>query len=492
MMMTDDGIKFVDTTIRDGHQSLWAESMTTGMMLPVAEAMDRAGFDAIELISSSHLKKCVRELKEDPWARVKLVSQRITRTPLRLNAGRFSAFDITPRSMYRLFMERMAANGIREARISEEWNELEGWEWKTKVSRDVGINPVLNIIYSVSPKHTDEYFAERTRQAASLKVNRLCLKDPGGLLTPERVQTLVPIMFANADGIPIELHTHCTTGLGPLCCLEAVKLGIKIVNTALPPLADGSSNPSLFNVAKNLRVLGYKPLIDEGILKPVSDHFTYIAKREGFPIGEPVEYDYSQYQHQVPGGMISNLRFQLRKVGMEKKIDQALEETMRVRAELGYPIMVTPLSQFVGSQAAINIIVGDRYKEVTDQIIQYALGYWGKEGAELMDPAVKGKIMDRPRAKEWAAWQPPEPTVAELRKKMNAENVSDEEFLLRWNLNVDEIDAMRAAGAPKEYLTARQPLVNLIDALSKRKDYRQIVIQKGKMVVSLNRSTPAS
>ena len=490
--MSTEGIQFVDTTIRDGHQSLWAENMTTGMMLPVAEAMDRAGFDAIELISSSHLKKCVRELKEDPWARVKLMSERITRTPLRLNAGRFSAFDLTPRSMYRLFMERMAANGIREARISEEWNELEGWTWKIAVARDVGINPVPNIIYSVSPKHTDEYFAERTRQAASLKVNRLCLKDPGGLLTPERVQTLVPIMFGNANGIPIELHTHCTTGLGPLCCLEAVKLGIKIVNTALPPLADGSSNPSLFNVARNLRALGYRTLIDEEILKPVSEHFTQIAKREGFPIGEPVEYDYSQYQHQVPGGMIANLRFQLRKVGVEHKIDEALRETMRVRAELGYPIMVTPLSQFVGSQAAINVIVGERYKEVTDQIIQYALGYWGREGAELMDPQVKAKILDRPRAKEWAGWQPPEPSIAEIRKKMNAEQVSDEELLLRWNLSVDEIQAMRTAGAPKEYLTSRQPLVNLIDALSKRKGYRQIVIQKGDMLLSLNRGAPAS
>jgi len=489
--VTADGIRFVDTTIRDGHQSLWAENMTTGMMLPVAEALDRAGFDAIELISSSHLKKCVRELKEDPWARVRLVSQRITRTPLRLNAGRFSAFDLTPRSMYRLFMERMAANGIREARISEEWNELEGWAWKVEVARDVGINPVPNIIYSVSPKHTDEYFAERTRQAASLKVNRLCLKDPGGLLTPERVQTLVPIMFQNANGIPVELHTHCTTGLGPLCCLEAVKLGIKIVNTALPPLADGSSNPSLFNVAKNLRALGYKTLIDEELLKPVSEHFTYIAKREGFPIGAPVEYDYSQYQHQVPGGMISNLRFQLRKVGMEHKIDEALAETMRVRAELGYPIMVTPLSQFVGSQAAINVIVGERYQEVTDQIIQYALGYWGKEGAELMAPEVKARITDRPRAKELAEWQPPEPTVAEIRKKMDAEHVSDEELLLRWNLGVDEIEAMRAAGAPKEYLTARLPLVNLLDSLSKRTEYRQIVIQKGDMVLSLQKDVAA-
>jgi oxaloacetate decarboxylase alpha subunit len=159
---------------------------------------------------------------------------------------------------------------------------------------------------------------------------------------------------------------------------------------------------------------------------------------------------------------------------MEKKIDQALEETMQVRAELGYPIMVTPLSQFVGSQAAINVIVGERYKEVTDQIIQYALGYWGREGAELMEPAVKAKILDRPRAKEWAERQPPEPTVQELRKKMNAEGVSDEEFFAL-NLNIDEIATMRAAG-PKEYYRA-PALVNLIDALSAQR-LRQIVIQR--------------
>ena len=432
--MTTDGIKFVDTTIRDGHQSLWAENMTTGMMLPVAEAMDRAGFDAIELISSSHLKKCVRELKEDPWARVKLVSERITRTPLRLNAGRFSAFDITPRSMYRLFMERMAANGIREARISEEWNELEGWTWKCKVARDVGINPVPNIIYSVSPKHTDEYFAERTRQAASLNVNRLCLKDPGGLLTPERVQTLVPIMFANANGIPIELHTHCTTGLGPLCCLEAVKLGIKIVNTALPPLADGSSNPSLFNVAKNLRALGYKTLIDEEILKTGVGPFH--LHRQTRRVSHRRAGGIRLFSVSASGARRHDFKSALPtpKSRHGKQDRPGARRNQRVRAELGYPIMVTPLSQFVGSQAAINVIVGERYKEVTDQIIQYALGYWGKEGAELMAPEVKAKILDRPRAKEWAAWQPPEPTVAELRKKMNAENVSDEEFLLRWNL----------------------------------------------------------
>ena len=252
-------IRFVDTTIRDGHQSLWAENMTTGMMLPIAKNLDDAGFEGIELISGSHLKKTVRELKEDPWERVRLVAKIITKTPLRLIAGRVNTFEYNPPSMYRLFVERMFANGIKEARISDEWNDYEGWKFRVGECHRAGMKSILNLIYSVSPKHSDEYFALRTRQAASLKPYRLCLKDPGGLLTPERMETLVPIIFKNANGIPVELHTHCTTGLGPLCCIKGMELGIRSINTALPPLADDSSNPSLFNVAKNARALGYQP-----------------------------------------------------------------------------------------------------------------------------------------------------------------------------------------------------------------------------------------
>ena len=482
-----DTIRFVDTTLRDGHQSLWAENMTTGMMLPIAKRLDQAGFEGIELISGSHLKKTVRELKDDPWERVRLVAKEITKTPLRVIAGRVNTFEYNPPSMYRLFMERMAANGIREARISEEWNEFSGWKFKVGVAHDVGMRAIINLIYSVSPKHTDEYFAERTRQAASLKPYRLCLKDPGGLLTPERMQALVPIIFKNANGIPIELHTHCTTGLGPLCCLEAMKLGIRSLNTAIPPLADDTSNPSLFNVAKNARALGYKTEIDEEVLKPVLQHFTAIAKREGFTIGAPVEYDYSQYLHQVPGGMLSNLRHQLRKVGMEHKFPEALEEAIRVRAEFGYPIMVTPLSQYVGSQAAINVIVGERYKEVTDQVIKYALGHTGAEGARDMDPTVKEKILDRPRAKEWAQWKPEDITVEEMRRRLDATGVSDEDLLLRWIIGKEDIDAMRANPRPLEYLNSEQPLVNLLQELSKRAEYSQIHVRKPGLLITLEK-----
>jgi oxaloacetate decarboxylase alpha subunit len=455
-------IRFVDTTIRDGHQSLWAESMTTGMMLSVADRLDAAGFDAIELLSGSHVKKAVRELKEDPWERIRLVASRVTRTPLRVIVGRVKTFEFNPRCMQYLFVKCMADAGIRQARISDEWNNLEGWKLKVGLCREVGLEPVLNLIYSVSPKHTPEYYAERTRQAASLGVPRLCLKDPGGLLTPDTTRALVSVILENANGIPVEIHSHCTTGLGPLNCLEAIELGITIVNTALPPLADGSSLPSLFNVAENARALGHEPAIDLEGLRSVSEQLTRIAEREGFPIGRPAEYRYAQYLHQIPGGMISNLGHQLRVVGLGDRLAEALTETTRVRRDLGYPIMVTPLSQFVGSQAAINVIAGEPYKEVTDQVIKYALGQFGREAAEAMDPDVRDKVLARPRARELAAWEPEELSLEEMRARFGGPGTSDEELMLRWLLTEEEIAAMRAAPPPSEYTLARHPLVTLV------------------------------
>src|SRR3954454_9347522 len=480
-------IHFVDTTIRDGHQSLWAERMSTGMMLPIAKNLHDAGFLAIELLSGSHIKKAVRELREDPWERIKRVCALWPDTPMRLIAGRVNTFAFDPPVMYELFMARMAANGVRQARISEPWNDLPGWTHRLNVARKSGMDPLINLIYTVSPIHTDDYYAERCRQAVTLKPFRLCLKDPGGLLTPERTRTLVPVVLANSGGIPVELHSHCTTGLGPLVALEAVKLGIRIVNTGIPPLADGSALPSVFNVAHNWRALGYKPVINEELLHPVSEHLYAVAKREGFPLGVPAEYDEATYQHQVPGGMISRPGHQLRQVGKEAQLAAALVETRRVRVELGYPIMVTPLSQFVGSQAAINVIVGERYKEVTDQVIRYALGHFGEEAVTAMDQEVRAKILDRPRAKEIMAQTRTHPTMADMRRDLDAATVSDEELLLRWLLTKEDIAAMRAAGAANEYTTARHPLVKLMADLTQRADCNLIQVSKPGFALTLER-----
>jgi oxaloacetate decarboxylase alpha subunit len=243
-------------------------------------------------------------------------------------------------------------------------------------------------------------------------------------------------------------------------------------------LADGSSNPSVFNVAMNARALGYKTLLDEAPLRAVAKFLTACAKQESLPIGRTPEYDYGQYVHQIPGGMISNLRYQLRRVGMEDKIDQTLEEAARVRAEFGYPIMVTPLSQFVGSQAAINVIIGERYKEVTDQTIEYAMGIWGKEGAALMDPNVKENVLNRPRAKEIAQRPHPTDSLQDLRRKYGGAGVSDEEVLLRFFSSKDDVDRMHAAGPARTYGTGGNPLLNLVAELSKQTERNSVFIQK--------------
>jgi oxaloacetate decarboxylase (Na+ extruding) subunit alpha len=211
-----------------------------------------------------------------------------------------------------------------------------------------------------------------------------------------------------------------------------------------------------------------------------------VARREGLPVGRPVEYDESQYAHQVPGGMISNMRHQLKIVGLEHKMEAALEEAGRVRAEFGYPIMVTPLSQYVGTQAAINVIVGERYREVPDQVIQYALGIWGKEGAELMDPQVKDKILSRPRAREWKQWEQPEPTLQEVRQKYGV-NLSDEDLILHYFAGEDYVKALPNGGKPREYLDATQPLVKLIEQISKRKESHQVFIKQPEFTLRMAR-----
>src|SRR5262245_5078452 len=462
--------------------------MTTGMMLPIVENIDRAGFEGMELLSSAFFKKCVRDLKDDLWERARLVAKLVKRTPLRsIRTRSMLAFQITPPAITDLWLERLAANGITELRTSDPSNTPKCWAEAIRTANRVGLKTILNIIYSISPKHSDAYFADRFREAARLKPYRLCLKDPGGLLTPDATRRLVPILLREANETPVEFHTHCNTGLGTLCCLEAIKLGITSINTAIPPLADASSNPSVFNVAMNARALGYRPAIDESAIKPVRDHFTAIAKQENLPIGQPLEYDAFHPLHQVPGGMISNFRFQLSNLGKLEKLPEVLEEVTRVRAEFGYPIMVTPYSQFFGVQAAINIMVGERYKEVTDEVLLYALGLWGEEEAESIEPNLRDTLLQRPRAKELSKLKAPEMTRQEFRDKFGGAGVSDDEAILRYFAGEDYVTAMKAAGPQREYASSKSPLSMLIEQLTKRKNSRQIYIRHGNMTVRLEK-----
>jgi oxaloacetate decarboxylase alpha subunit len=291
----------------------------------------------------------------------------------------------------------------------------------------IGMRTVVSLIYSISPRHTDEYFVQKAGEAAAIRPYRICFKDVGGILTPERARVLIPKILAAAGEVPVEFHGHCCTGMGSTCILVAAECGIRSIHTGIPPLAEGNAQPSIFSSVRNLSELGYDCAIDLQSVRRASKKLYAIAHRHRYPIGAPLELDYRQYQHQTPGGMISHLAFQLEKIGQEAKLPEVLAETARVRADLGYPIMVTPLSQFVGSQAAIHIITGQRYESVTDEVIRYAQGYYGEEAIEVMDPDIRRRILDRKRAEELAKKNElPDVTLDELRTRYG--NVTDEEL----------------------------------------------------------------
>lgn len=463
-----DEIRFVDTTIRDGQQSLWATGMRGAWMLPVMERLDGAGFDAIEIHANSFEKKMVRELLEDPFERLRALRRLAPQTPLRIIRGRYlNSFQITPRPLEKLWYETIAGIGIDEVRTSDSSNNPDGWRDHVEMAREAGVRTILNLIFSISPRHTDEYYAQKAREAAALRPYRICLKDPGALLTPARVQTLVPLVLANVGDIPVEFHTHCNTGLGSVTTLEAIKLGIRIVNTAIPPMAEGSSNPSTFTVARNARTLGYATAIDEELLRPIEPHFREIAAREGLPVGTPAEYDEAHYIHQVPGGMISNLRFQLGQAGLGDRLQAVLEEIGRVRADFGYPIMVTPYSQFMGAQAVMNVMSGERYRNVSDEIIHYALGHWGTDERDAMDPDVRDRVLDRPRARQLAKSPPEEIGLDEVRRRNGGPGVGDEELLLRIFTDEESVSRMRAAAGRPGGSVGSGGVTGLIEELSR-------------------------
>lgn len=481
-------VELIDTTFRDGSQSLWAMGLTTGMMEAVAADMDQAGFAVMDMPATGPVfKKLLREYKENPWDTMRMLARLLPNTPKTAMAGAFiSPFEKPPPlALIRLFYARLVEIGVlNRVQVTGNTTDQLSRTFPTLLPlfRELGLQIFVCLSYSVSPRHTDEYYARKTREAVQHKPDGIILKDQGGLLTPDRTRTLVPVMLENAGGLPLEIHSHCTTALAPLCYLEALALGVGRFHTAVPPLANGPAQPSVFNIAGNARLMGHTTAIDEERLRSVAARLTLIARREDLPIGTPLEYDKAQFIHQVPGGVISNLQHQLKLLRMEDRLDDVIQESVQVRKDLGYPIMITPHSQFVVSQAAVNVALGERYKEVLDEIIQFALGVYGDEdaGVPWMDPNVKDRILSHPRAKDLAGRAPAQPTLDEVRQKLGGPGVSDEELLLRYIMKGDaEIQAMRAAGPPRRYPSGPTPLLALLEEASNNPNVRYLQVEKG-------------
>lgn len=482
-------ISFVDTTLRDGHSSLWAMGMRTGMMVPIAEQIDEVGFTAIEVFGSGQFKKMTRELRENPWERLQMMSERVRKAPLAfMMLPSVIVFEIPSLPILEMYVERLAANGIRRIQLMESSNDFDNRipQLVTKM-KQLGLEVVLALVYSISPKHSDAYYAAKAAEAVALGPNAIYIKDPAGLLTGERTRTLVPAVLGAAGSVPVEFHSHCTTGLAPSVYMDAIRLGIRTIHTAMPPLANGSSQPSLFNVAQNAAILGYEPDVDLEKAQPISRFLTEIARRENLPIGVPLEYDVAQYEHHVPGGVISHLRHHLTQMGVVDRLREVLAEVGRVRAELGYPIMVTPFSQFVCTQATLNVLSGERYRQVPDEVIQLVMGHWGKEAAQDVDPDVRDRILNAPRARHFRAWTPPETSVEEARQRLGGPGVTDDELVLRLISPLADVEAMHAAGPARMYSVTETPMEKLVAELLKRTEFQQISIRSGSDAMSFRK-----
>ena len=403
-------VRLIDVTLRDAHQCLWATRMTTAMMKDIAPRLDRAGFEAIDLVGGAVFDVCVRFLREDPWERMRILNSWVTETPLIIHTRGQSlfTFEFFADDVVELAAQRFAANGMRYHTVYDALNDIRNLEIPIRAARSHGIYTVPGLVYTVSPVHTDEYYARKTQELLTIGVDAVFLKDPSGLLTPERAATLIPAMKAVIGNVPLQLHSHCLSGLGPYAALQAVEHGVDSVHTATSTLANAASHPPTELFTRNCRRRGYAVVIDLDIITEVAERLAYIAEREGKPTGAPLEYDEFHFHHQVAGGMISNLHVQLETVGLQDRMEEILEEAGRVRADLGYPIVVSPFAQYIVTQSVLNVMAQDQGRErfgtVPDEVRLYVRGGYGEIAGDiepnLYDRITRGEapIEDRPGA----------------------------------------------------------------------------------------------
>lgn len=438
-------IRVIDTTLRDAHQCLWATRMRTEHMLPILPLVDQTGFESVDLMGAIQFDVCVRYLKEDPWERVRLVHQGAPRTRFRslIRSKNIVSFDFLPDDVISLWVERLYANGFRVIGSFDGLNDVDNIVDGLNQAKRLGAYTFGALSFCESPLHTDEYYV-KTAQALIKRadVSAIMLKDAGGLLTVDRIRTLIPALRKVVVNRPIELHSHCLTGLAPLVYLEGVKLGCDQLHLSISPLANGAAQPAVQTVVRNLREDGFNVAINDDNIDRIGEHFRDIAQREKKPVGVPVEFDAFHYKHQMPGGMLSNFREQLKTAGLSHKFHELLEECARVRQELAWPIMITPFSQFVGTQAALNILHGERYAIVPDEVKKYVLGYFGKLLGPV-DPNVMDRIVGNGSANIPLHPKPLEPIIPTMRQRYSRS--SDDELLLRVMFAGNQVDEMKAA-----------------------------------------------
>ncbi|WP_414470410.1 sodium-extruding oxaloacetate decarboxylase subunit alpha [Methanobacterium sp. ACI-7] len=387
-------IKIIETAFRDAHQSLLATRMRTRDMLPIAEEMDKVGYFSLESWGGATFDTCIRYLNEDPWERLRELKEHVKKTPLQmlLRGQNLVGYKHYPDDIVREFVEKSYENGIDVFRIFDALNDIRNMEYAIKVAHEQDAHVQGVISYTVSPYHTLEKYVEFAKELEALGCDSVAIKDMAGLISPHDTYELIKALKEQTDLI-VNLHCHCTSGMTPMSYYAACEAGVDLLDTAISPLSWGASQPPTESMVAALQGTPYDTELDLKALNNIKKYFEEIRKKYSSiidPISEQIDTDVLIYQ--IPGGMLSNFVSQLKEQNALDKYEEVLEEVPRVRKDLGYPPLVTPTSQIVGIQAVMNVLGGERYKNVTKEVKEYLRGYYGRPPAPV-DENIRKQII---------------------------------------------------------------------------------------------------
>lgn len=382
-------IQFTETVLRDGQQSLIATRMPTSDMLPILKTMDQAGYHALEMWGGATFDACLRFLNEDPWERLRAIRKEVKKTKLQmlLRGQNLLGYKNYADDVVADFVTKSVENGIDILRLFDALNDVRNLETAIRTTKAAGGHCQTAISYTTSQIHTVDYFVDLANKMADLGADSICIKDMAGVLTPQTGYELV-CRIKDAVDLPLEVHTHATSGIAEMTYLKVAEAGADIIDTAISSFAGGTSQPATESVAIALEDCGFATGLDLQKVAEIAEHFNPVRDRfreEGLLNPKVKDIEPKTLIYQVPGGMLSNLLSQLTEQGLQDKYEEVLAEVPKVRADLGYPPLVTPLSQMVGTQALMNVISGERYKLVPSEIKDYVKGLYGQSPAPISD-----------------------------------------------------------------------------------------------------------
>jgi oxaloacetate decarboxylase alpha subunit len=391
--MESTPVKITDTILRDAHQSLLATRMRTDDMLPIAEKLDQVGYHSVEMWGGATFDSAMRFLDEDPWERIRKLKAKMPNTPFQmlLRGQNIVGYKHYPDDIVEKFVVLAKRNGIDIFRIFDAVNDVRNMAWAMKVVKREGAHVQASICYTISPVHDIPSYVKMAKELAGLGADSICIKDMAGLISPYVAYDLVSELKKAVD-LPIQLHTHYTSGMASSAVLKAVEAGVDVVDTAISSIAGITSQPPTEPIVRILQETPRDTGLDLNLLAEISAYFAEARKHYAKFESGLTGVDVRVLQYQIPGGMLSNLVSQLREQKAEDRYEEVLEEVPRVRAELGYPPLVTPSSQIVGTQATLNVILGERYKVIPEEVKNYVKGMYGRPPAPI-DPEVKKRVL---------------------------------------------------------------------------------------------------